>query len=106
MGPPWWGWDLTPRLGAISFDVTHSRLEDPLYPVTAGGELSRHLLASVKATDTNLTLASYRYSNQEYYSLNEAIQRLDLNGPATQYEYGHSKQRLDEYQSAAGRRAR
>lgn len=82
-------------LGAISFDVTHSRLEDPFTQLQQGESYRVTYSRLLRATDTNLTLASYRYSNQDYYSLNEAIQRLDLSGPIAQYEYGHSKQRLD-----------
>jgi outer membrane usher protein len=89
------GVGLNTTLGAISFDVTHSRLDDPIMQLQQGESYRVTYSRLLRATDTNLTLASYRYSNQEYYSLNEAIQRLDLNGPSTQYEYGHSKQRLD-----------
>jgi outer membrane usher protein len=82
-------------LGAISFDMIHSRLDDPFLQLQQGDSYRVTYSRLLKATETNLTLASYRYSNQDYYSLNEAIQRLGQNSPSTEFEYGHSKQRLD-----------
>ena len=88
------GVGLNTRVGAISFDITHSRLDDPVQDLQEGDSYRVTYSRLLTATHTNLTLANYRYSNQDYYSLSEAVQkRYQSSGP--QYGYEHSKQRLD-----------
>lgn len=60
-------------IGAVSADVTHSFAMLPYAGKKKGYSLHANYSVSLPSTDTNLTLAAYRYSSQNFYTLRETI---------------------------------
>lgn len=78
-------------LGAISFDVTHS--SSRAQGQTTQGNSVRALYAKTfTGTDTNFTLAAYRYSTESFRSLTDHVQDLSR---APEQRPGNSKTRTD-----------
>jgi len=78
-------------LGAVSLDVTHS--SSKAQGQTTQGSSVRALYAKTFAgTDTNFTLAAYRYSTEGYRSFNDHVEDLSDN---LRVRSGHSKTRTD-----------
>lgn len=65
-------------IGAISFDVTHSNAEFAQQPKMAGQSYRLSYSKLFSPTHTNLTLATYRYSTENYLKLRDAILTRDL----------------------------
>ncbi|AQV16356.1 fimbrial protein [Acinetobacter pittii] len=65
-------------IGAISFDVTHSNTNFSHQPKMTGQSYRLSYNKLFSPTHTNLTLATYRYSTQNYLKLRDAILIRDL----------------------------
>ncbi len=65
-------------IGAISFDVTHSNAEFAQQPKMTGQSYRLSYSKLFSPTHTNLTLATYRYSTENYLKLRDAILIRDL----------------------------
>ncbi|WLG26710.1 fimbria/pilus outer membrane usher protein [Pseudomonas lurida] len=78
-------------LGAVSLDVTHS--SSKAQGQTTQGSSVRALYAKTFAgTDTNFTLAAYRYSTEGYRSFNDHVEDIS---DSIRVRSGHSKTRTD-----------
>ncbi|EOZ8772039.1 TPA: fimbrial biogenesis outer membrane usher protein [Yersinia enterocolitica] len=62
------------QIGGISFDVTHARSELSDDRRSSGNSYKVDYTKYVGETDTNLTLAAYRYSSNGFYTFREASQ--------------------------------
>lgn len=61
-------------IGAFSADVTYAIADLPQFNERKKGYTAHaNYSVSVPSTDTSLTLAAYRYSSREYYSLRDAL---------------------------------
>lgn len=65
-------------IGAISLDATHSRADFKQQESQSGQSFRLSYSKLIAPTDTNLTLAAYRYSTENYYNLHDAILIRDL----------------------------
>jgi len=65
-------------IGAISFDITHSNAEFAQQPKMTGQSYRLSYSKLFSPTHTNLTLATYRYSTENYLKLRDAILIRDL----------------------------
>ena len=75
-------------IGGISMDVTHARsvLADDVR--STGNSFKVNYTKYVGETDTNLTLAAYRYSSSGFYSFREAsLERYGTNNGLDNYDY-------------------
>ncbi|MCP1476881.1 outer membrane usher protein [Pseudomonas sp. EB276 TE3739] len=78
-------------IGAISLDLTHSNSRT--FGRTVKGNSLRALYAKTfTGTDTNFTLAAYRYSTEGYRTLSEHVEELSRDG---EQRTGNSKTRTD-----------
>ncbi|MDI2143671.1 MULTISPECIES: fimbria/pilus outer membrane usher protein [unclassified Pseudomonas] len=78
-------------IGAVSLDLTHS--SSRTFDQTVTGNSLRALYAKTFTdTDTNFTLAAYRYSTEGYRTLTEHVEELNSAG---QSHTGNSKTRTD-----------
>jgi outer membrane usher protein len=78
-------------IGAVSLDLTHS--SSRTFDQTVTGNSLRALYAKTfTGTDTNFTLAAYRYSTEGYRTLTEHVEELNSAG---QSHTGNSKTRTD-----------
>ncbi|MGE8354364.1 MAG: fimbria/pilus outer membrane usher protein [Pseudomonas protegens] len=78
-------------IGAVSLDVTHS--SSRTFGQTVKGNSLRALYAKTfTGTDTNFTLAAYRYSTEGYRTLTDHVEELSSDG---QKRTGNSKTRTD-----------
>ncbi|VVN53948.1 putative outer membrane usher protein ElfC [Pseudomonas fluorescens] len=78
-------------IGAVSLDMTHS--SSRTYGQEIKGTSVRALYAKTfTGTDTNFTLAAYRYSTEGYRTLSEHVEELSNDG---QKRIGSSKTRTD-----------
>ena len=78
-------------IGAISLDLTHS--SSRTFAQTVKGNSLRALYAKTfTGTDTNFTLAAYRYSTEGYRTFSEHVEELNSEG---QKRTGNSKTRTD-----------
>nr|WP_232054966.1 outer membrane usher protein [Leminorella richardii] len=64
-------------IGAISFDVTHSKVDIPDDKSYSGQSYRISWNKMFEATNTSLNVAAYRYSTQNYLGLNDAIRLID-----------------------------
>jgi outer membrane usher protein len=78
-------------LGAVSFDVTHSSSRAQ-GQTTLGNSMRALYAKTFSGTDTNFTLAAYRYSTEGFRSLTDHIQDLSAD---TLTRTGNSKTRTD-----------
>ncbi|WP_139853198.1 fimbria/pilus outer membrane usher protein [Acinetobacter pullicarnis] len=65
-------------VGAVSLDITHSNADFKRSSAQSGQSFRLSYSKLISATDTNLTLAAYRYSTENFYKLRDAIQVRDL----------------------------
>lgn len=65
-------------IGAISLDVTHSEADFERKESQSGQSYRLSYSKLITPTNTNLTLAAYRYSTENYYKLRDAILIRDL----------------------------
>ncbi|MBV4474078.1 fimbria/pilus outer membrane usher protein [Pseudomonas botevensis] len=78
-------------IGAVSLDLTHS--SSRTFGQTVKGNSLRALYAKTfTGTDTNFTLAAYRYSTEGYRTLSEHVEELSSEG---EKRTGNSKTRTD-----------
>lgn len=59
-------------IGGISMDITHAKSDLADSKESSGNSFRIGLTKYVSSTDTNLTLAAYRYSSKGFYSFREA----------------------------------
>jgi outer membrane usher protein len=71
------GMSFNTSLGSISLDMTHSSLTTEEGDVLQGQSWGLTYSSTLSATNTNFDLAAYRYSTENYYSLDDAIYYLD-----------------------------
>lgn len=64
---------LDTRLGAFAFDVTQANTNIPRMPGRSGQSLRISYSRVIASTDTNVTLAAYRYSTGGYLNLADAM---------------------------------
>ncbi|QXD01096.1 fimbria/pilus outer membrane usher protein [Klebsiella sp. PL-2018] len=92
---------LNSSVGAISADITHARtkLHDD---IDSEGQSIRFSFAKIlPVTDTNITLASYRYSSSGYYDINDAMLLRDIQQRSTSGFYSSSINRKNRIQISA-----
>lgn len=72
-------------IGAIAFDVTHSEADFKTRGSQSGQSYRLSYSKLITPTNTNLTLAAYRYSTENFYKLRDAIQirEFEENGVTT-----------------------
>lgn len=96
------GLAINTQLGAIAFDVIHSRATIDGPGILQGQSYRLTYNNILEVTNTNFSLSAYRYSTQDYLSLNDAISLQDSiadyadeyntsRDHAWQNEYLHSK---------------
>jgi len=78
-------------IGAVSLDMTHSSSRTNGQSVQ-GNSLRALYAKTFTGTDTNFTLAAYRYSTEGYRTLTEHVEELSADG---QKRTGNSKTRTD-----------
>ena len=78
-------------IGAISLDLTHS-MSNTFGETVTGNSLRALYAKTFTGTDTNFTLAAYRYSTEGYRTLTEHVEELSRDG---QQRSGNSKTRTD-----------
>ncbi|WP_275558594.1 fimbria/pilus outer membrane usher protein [Pseudomonas sp. 2(2015)] len=78
-------------LGAVSFDVTHSSSR-ALGQTTQGNSVRALYAKTFTGTDTNFTLAAYRYSTEGFRTLTDHVQDLSSD---LERRPGNSKTRTD-----------
>ncbi|WP_282413046.1 fimbria/pilus outer membrane usher protein [Pseudomonas sp. PS01299] len=78
-------------IGAISLDLTHS-MSNTFGETVTGNSLRALYAKTFTGTDTNFTLAAYRYSTEGYRTLTEHVEELSRDGPQ---RTGNSKTRTD-----------
>jgi outer membrane usher protein len=70
------GTGMNTGIGALSFDVTHSRLKSDT--LDEHGQSYRATFNRMfTETQTSIVLAAYRYSTKGYYNLNDALYAVD-----------------------------
>ncbi|OXL18923.1 fimbria/pilus outer membrane usher protein [Psychrobacter sp. DAB_AL32B] len=69
-------------IGAVALDVTHSKADFDRREKETGQSYRISYSKLITPTNTNLTLAAYRYSTENYYNLRDALlaQELEKNG--------------------------
>ncbi|WP_445116312.1 fimbria/pilus outer membrane usher protein [Acinetobacter sp. WZC-1] len=65
-------------IGAIALDMTHSEADFSRRKKESGQSFRLSYSKLITPTDTNLTLAAYRYSTENFYKLRDALQVQDL----------------------------
>ncbi|WP_291368463.1 MULTISPECIES: fimbria/pilus outer membrane usher protein, partial [unclassified Acinetobacter] len=66
-------------IGAIALDITQSNMQFDYRPKASGQSYRISYSKLISSTDTNLTLAAYRYSTENFFKLRDALisQELD-----------------------------
>ena len=67
-------------IGAASLDLTSSRFVEPDVATHTGYSVRAGFSSLIPVTLTNFTLATYRYSSRDYYSLRDAMATLNATG--------------------------
>lgn len=82
-------------IGAVSLDMTHSQADFDRRDKEIGQSYRLSYSKLITPTDTNLTLAAYRYSTENYYNLRDALlaQELEKKGIGSKY-YGKQRSEL------------
>ncbi|EGI25824.1 outer membrane usher protein MrkC [Escherichia coli TA206] len=70
------GTGMNTGIGALSFDVTHSRLKSDMLD-ESGQSWRATFNRMFTETQTSIVLAAYRYSTRGYYNLNDALYAVD-----------------------------
>lgn len=70
------GTGMNTGIGALSFDVTHSRLKSDTLD-EQGQSYRATFNRMFTETQTSIVLAAYRYSTKGYYNLNDALYAVD-----------------------------
>lgn len=66
-------------IGAVALDVTHSEADFDRQKSESGQSFRISYSKLITPTNTNLTLAAYRYSTENFYKLRDALLIQDLN---------------------------
>lgn len=74
-------------LGSLSADVTFSKARLDNDASSSGSSYRLLYSGKIDTTDTNFTLASYRYSTQGYYSFEDANQKYDAQDVDWSFRY-------------------
>lgn len=82
-------------IGAVALDMTHSQANFDRRDKEVGQSYRLSYSKLITPTDTNLTLAAYRYSTENYYNLRDALlaQELEKKGISSKY-YGKQRSEL------------
>ena len=82
-------------IGAVALDMTHSEANFDRRDKEVGQSYRLSYSKLITPTDTNLTLAAYRYSTVNYYNLRDALlaQELEKKGVGSKY-YGKQRSEL------------
>lgn len=88
---------LNTDVGALSADITHARTVLQNSENKNGNSFSLSFSKILPATDTNITLANYRYSNSGYYSIDDAMFMRDIKNHPDNY-YSDSISRKNRIQ--------
>src|SRR5471030_86677 len=88
-------------LGSLALDMSHARTkQDQSQSQSSSGESYRLQYAkNIEATETNVTMAAYRYSSKGYYDFDEANQQQNSANQSEQQGHKHSKQQININQS-------
>lgn len=81
-------------IGAFSMDATHSNADFDLQGKKSGQSYKLSYSKLITPTNTNLTLAAYRYSTKDFYKLRDAMMIRDLEDKG-ENTYGYGKQRSE-----------
>lgn len=65
-------------IGAVALDITHSEADFKQQDSQSGQSFRLSYSKLISPTNTNLTLAAYRYSTENYYKLRDALLIQDL----------------------------
>ncbi len=65
-------------IGAVALDVTHSEADFEKQSSQSGQSFRLSYSKLISPTNTNLTLAAYRYSTENFYKLRDALLIRDL----------------------------
>lgn len=74
-------------IGAIALDVTHSQADFERRNKQTGQSFKLSYSKLITPTDTNLTLAAYRYSTENFYKLRDAVLVQDLDNKGISSDY-------------------
>ncbi|MFZ2554886.1 fimbria/pilus outer membrane usher protein, partial [Psychrobacter urativorans] len=82
-------------IGAVALDITHSQADFDRREKEKGQSYRLSYSKLITPTDTNLTLAAYRYSTENYYNLRDALlaQDLEKNGVVSSF-FGKQRSEL------------
>ncbi|WP_201583086.1 fimbria/pilus outer membrane usher protein [Psychrobacter jeotgali] len=82
-------------IGAVALDVTHSKTEFKRRKQETGQSYRLSYSKLITPTNTNLTLAAYRYSTENYYNLRDALlaQQLEKRGVSSGF-FGKQRSEL------------
>ncbi|MGO2390117.1 fimbria/pilus outer membrane usher protein [Psychrobacter sp. AOP7-D2-23] len=82
-------------IGAVALDMTHSEVNFDRREKEEGQSYRLSYSKLITPTDTNLTLAAYRYSTKNYYDLRDALlaQELEKNGVGSSF-FGKQRSEL------------
>lgn len=85
------------ELGAFSFDATSARseIQDKVWQ---GMSYRAQYAKNIDSTNTNLTLASYRYSTRDFYTFTEALNNRTPDSDESFYAYRNSNNRRSRLQ--------
>ncbi|OCZ19244.1 fimbrial protein, partial [Acinetobacter pittii] len=80
-------------IGAVALDVTHSEADFEKQSSQSGQSFRLSYSKLISPTNTNLTLAAYRYSTENFYKLRDAllIRDLEEKGVNTYAAAGHQR---------------
>jgi len=80
-------------IGAVSADITHASTQVRGVPSSSGHSMQVSYSKILPVIDTNVTVASYRYSSNGFYSPSEAFQLRDGIGSTWWLTGGNERQR-------------
>ncbi|MDQ8952753.1 fimbria/pilus outer membrane usher protein [Acinetobacter rudis] len=81
-------------IGSIAFDITHSNANFENQGSKVGQSFKLSYSKLISPTNTNLTLAAYRYSTEDFYRLRDALWVRDLESRGVD-THAHGKQRSE-----------
>jgi outer membrane usher protein len=90
------------EFGALGFDITQASAQPPGQATRNGHSVKLSYSKLIAPTDTNITLAAYRYSSKGFVSLQDAMQQQDSNGFA--YANMWSGTRRGQFQAVLNQR--
>ncbi|MDX6019941.1 fimbria/pilus outer membrane usher protein [Scandinavium sp. V105_16] len=89
--------------GSVSLDITLAQARLDNDETSTGQSLRLLYTGKIESTDTNFTLAGYRYSTHGYYSFADANQKYDADEDDWQFRYNkHNRLQLSVSQNVLG----